>query len=169
MAPLNFRIFISNLTKLGQDVQEFRKSVRIAFRTRYRMSGRRSRAVFSLTSARHVGWWPQCDANTFTEPLYTFSKFGSIWKEIRKLRGGPSVPGFNVTEIGTGRPWPANFGTFQYSYFSKISQEMFFRWVLSKIGIKNGGQKISASSGLDGFLKRVSFSEKFKLKSNLLT
>ena len=32
---------VSNLTKLGQDVQEFRKSVRIGFRTRYRMSGRR--------------------------------------------------------------------------------------------------------------------------------
>ena len=38
--PINFRKFLSNLTKLGQDVQEFRKSVRIAFRRRYRMSGR---------------------------------------------------------------------------------------------------------------------------------
>ena len=76
MPPFNFRKFLSNLTKLGQEVQKFRKSVRIAFRTRYRMSGRRSRAVFSLTSARHVGWGPECDANTFTEPLYILPKFG---------------------------------------------------------------------------------------------
>ena len=39
--PFNFRKFLSNLTKLGQDVKGVRKIIRIAFRTSSRMSGRR--------------------------------------------------------------------------------------------------------------------------------
>ena len=71
------------------------------------------------------------------------ASFIEIRSKLRKLRGDQRPLSLTLRNKGSGQLSEKNFGTFQYSDFSKISRQRFFRWVLSNIRIKKGSKNFS--------------------------